>query len=192
METEQQTQGHEMPVAKNVSQSSTLDDQLAFLNSLPVAQKPKPAPKHNDLDDHVAFLGRLSQILDQDEKPEPATVSDVNEVSSSADSVAEISLPDAEHDPAPVVKQKNTPQPTILAPKKKTVRPAQKNRSASQIQREEKNRLQKEKADAKKAEIRKRQQEAGQSQASAPAKAPVQKAKSASKMASFLGRFKKD
>lgn len=190
------------PTENEALQTSTLDDQLSFLNSLPVVKKPKPEPEQSELDEHLAFLSNLRRLDTQEEQAEPASQPDAEAVITPTPSEeASDSTPSGKVRPTPVVKQEQPLQPTIHQPKKKKVRPAQKNKNASRFQREEKNRREKEKADAKKAEIRKRQQEAALKNGSSSGKSSVpkpkagsnrSKAKNSPRKKSVFSRFKRD
>ncbi len=178
------------PVEKEASKSSTLDDQISFLNSLPEIKKPDPKPKQNGFDEHLAFLSSLPRIDAQQESPKPAPQPGAEEIANPA-SVESVPSPDVDVSPAPVVQEKQIPQPAKQPPKKKPARQGKTKKSASQLQREEKNRLEKEKAEAKKAEIRKRQQEAEQKKDSSTPRDKAKSNKTAAKKKSLLGRFLK-
>ncbi|MDF7823938.1 hypothetical protein P4B35_07925 [Pontiellaceae bacterium B12227] len=115
---------------------SSRDETLSFLNSLPEVHKPKPKPERSLLDEHLAFLSSLPGSDSQ-----PAAVAPVPE-------------------PEPVMEVTKHAVPENSPPKQKKAGRKVKKRNHQQLMKEEKNRLEKERAEAKRIEMQQRRQEA--------------------------------
>lgn len=124
------------PVEKHTSNYSSRDETLSFLKSLPEVHKPKPKPERSALDEHLAFLNSLPRINSQSVAYSPGSM------------------------PEPVLGVPSDCVPDKTPPKKKKNSRKVKKRSHQQVMKEEKNRLEKERAEAKRIEVQKRRQEA--------------------------------
>jgi len=186
-----------LPEQKN-SRFSTLDDDLSFLNSLPQIEKPKSTP--SSIDAHLALLSKLYKNEPRPSEPEQTPPLPV-EKPQPVDTPPLTPEPDQKENfrpappstaPAPTREKNQTPivmvaqQPQRTGPPRTQNPSGQKQRpkkTQSQIQREAKNRLEKEKADAKKREKLNRHQaaEKGRALPNAKAKPPGKKG--------FFGKF---
>jgi hypothetical protein len=118
------------------SSGSSQEETLSFLNSLPEIHKPKPKPERSVLDEHLAFLSSLPKA-------------------SSTPLAANLKV---EATPVLEVNEENKPQDRPL--QKKKISRKVKRQSQQQLMKEEKNRLEKERAEAKRLEMDKCRREA--------------------------------
>jgi hypothetical protein len=116
------------------TRESSQEETLSFLNSLPEIHKPKP--KRSVLEEHLAFLSSLPKA-------------------SSTPSTANLKVEAA---PVLEVNEENKPQDRSL--QKKKISRKVKRQSQQQLMKEEKNRLEKERAEAKRLEMDERRREA--------------------------------